>query len=414
MGYYRKNGPLKGKKKPTYFLDARSKNKIVQYFTNIKDRSLDDFTGNWDALKRLKNISARHIVQILHHITRDMPNHQDGSAAQRHAISHLKKNFSVWENQALKKLDSFAPRNLSISLWAMAVLGVTPSQNFMDKIHDEFKTRLNSTNLKDKLSTQSFSNSLWALAILQSQNPDLNLKPIFETIRDKIRFTQFKNKIAQKQIYDADLYFTGKSEVLNPERKGKSHPSEERLANIFKRAGYKVQKPKKCPIPQLNQAIDRVLIDKQGRRIFLEVDGDTHFNNPEAKDLRNLKYNLATRFRSALMTRLSPKAHIIRIDFKMFIALEKSDRKKQDGFCKAVFDKAIERGPGCYHVSALGELLTDMVPKPTHQNPAISSASSAATSPRPTNANDNAGSPAPHTRPNSQSAATHHAPTGVQ
>ncbi len=383
---------------------------LYDYFKGIAVQNLDDFPQMWDRIKKFDHHYSNRLSLIPFLIARGMPNHNAGSAAQRNAIKHMKDNFSIWEQRAMAAMHKFDGRAISTSMWSLAVLGIKPSDMFMRRWFSQTKKCIHSNDLDMKFEAKNYSLTVLGLGMLQSQNPDMDFKTYYEEIRSHIDDSTLFSLENIKQVHDADLFFTGASTLNNPDREETISNDEKRLADIFRAAGYKVYKSETCPIPHLHQAIDFTVEDKKGDKVHIECDGPTHFHNPDAKDIRNLKYDLSTRFRSALMTLLAPDARIVRIDFRMLETLIKTKPQTQKKYCTSVFNTALNRGAGCYHASMTKELLTDMVKKPNEERDSIPAPSSAATSPRPAGVNDNGELLDPQTHPRSQLRESHFAP----
>lgn len=346
-------------------LSHQGHKEVYDYFYEIRRRNMRQFEGYWGDIADFDPRQGFRISKILYFLAKGLPNHRTGSKNQRRVGKYIKENFSIWENKALTALYGFDAKALSNAIWAMAVFGVNPSQKFMNAWHKQAKKYINIENPEKGFIQQHYANSLWALAVLQSQNPDLSLKPIYEDIRFNLNDNDLVSDTHNKQIYDSDVYFTGMSSVENPVREEITNRKEEVLKAIFRRAGFQVYKSDECPIPGLNNAIDFTVEDKQGRKVHIELDGDTHFHNPWARDLRNVKFNLHTRFRAALVNRLAPKETVTHIDFRTLMLIRKRSAVVQIAFARAAFNLSAQSGPGCYHAK-LGDSdfkITDMVPK---------------------------------------------------
>ncbi len=336
---------------------------LYDYFYNIADKGLVNLEENWRKIGRFDPRYSFRLSKILYFVASDMPDHRVGSALQRKSVKFIKENFSIWEDKALLAMKDFDGQALSNAVWAMAILGVSPTQKFMNNVAKNTKRLVQNKQNPDHFNNQNFSNILWGIAVLQSQNPGLDLKPVYDDIRSLLDEDDLEHIPNIKQVYDADLYFYGQSNLQNPLRTETANRDEFRLMKVFKRAGYNAYKPETCPIKGLNQAIDLVVEDKSGNKINIELDGDNHFNNPAARRAENLKYNSATKFRSALMTRLNPDARIIRIDHKLHAVLRQKP-EVQNSFAHTLFQRALQKPAGCYRVAPTQDWLKDMVLKP--------------------------------------------------
>lgn len=387
---------------------------VHDYFSDMQKRQLCRFEDYWRKLSKFDPKDKITLSTILSYIAKQLPDHEVGSQRQREIGKFIKDNFSVWENKTLASLRYYDSRALAASVWSIAKMGAHPSQKFMHEWYLQATKKASSKNINTTFNERDFANSLASLATIQSQNPELQLDYIYHDIREHLDVEDLEPIIGEAQVYYADLYFRGESNIEEPDQtlaKDYIPPppfSEIKLAQIFKRAGYTVYKSDPSPIPGMRDAIDFTVEDEEGNKVHFECDGPSHYLNPEAKSIKNLKYNMATRFLSALRTRQAPDAHIVRVNYKYQDTLEAKNRKLQKAFCDAVFKSALEKGSGCYYVNAdSNNLLIDMVPKAANENTEATSSASAPSVRPPLYANGNGGLPGRHAHPHSRSHGNH-------
>jgi len=356
--------------KRSRFMSDEKHRFLYEYFLFLEDNILNHFAERWNQIRNFDPFFTNRISLIPFLIARGMPDHLSGSAQQRQAMRHLKENFSIWEDKAISAIHNMDAGNLLIMVQGIANLNASPSERFMAKWLQQLKHSMNRQDSNLELSRKDKTLGILSLGLLQSQNPDIDFKPCYLELRKHINDAGLISDDHTKQVYDADIYFTNHSDLTNPSQKEKKSASEYDLKAMFKAAGFEVYSSKECPIPKLNNAIDFTVEDSKGRKVHIEFDGPTHFFNPKAKNFLNLKYDLSSRFRSALMVKLAPWATIARVDFRTFGIItakgneDGSISETQKTFCRAIFAKAIANGAGCYHVD-LGNkaLLTDMILK---------------------------------------------------
>ncbi len=372
------------------------------YFFKLNEKNLKNFERKWRLLETHDAKDSKSLANIMHksakHLKRDK---QQNTPGYKQAVEFLTKHVNFWEDQALAwmKQGGFNSQELASSLWAYATLGIEPSAEFMAVWEEEalaqmkrgefnsqslanslwayatlgiepsaefiavweeealarmkrdaFKSQdLASSLNQDEFDSQNLDNSLWAVSVIDSFSNSQDLKELYSAIRVNISDQSLINcPEAQRQVRDSDLWFTGKSKVLNPEREGTVSGFERKVGTLFKDAGYSIKgEAPNCLKAFFGESID-FPVSRGGETILVEVDGPDHYVRNWKTGL--VRHNGATLFQSALMQKFAPEDIILRIGYEQVdpvLELDPDDSLRT-AFCDNVFHHFSTQQPGAY------------------------------------------------------------------
>ena len=299
--------------------DTAAKLSLLCYFNRLNKREPDNFSKQWDQVLQ-KSLTPHEHTKILYQTIIYLHNSAIDCDQRGAILSHIRSNIDAWQNSALQIIDQFTD--------------------------------------KDK------ARALWTLAIVDSHFSEDCLKETYTALKAQTHLTEQSEARYRKQIRDADLWFTGHSNIPNPDFKQKPRPLifENEVRSVFADAGFVVDRPSNPLIPELEQAIDFPILDPaHDSEIWVEVDGKHHFVNlRHAQSSTELEYNIQTRFRSALQRRLAESDSIIlRMDIKVsndLIRLRQSsnltDKLESQILCTQFAQAARNAGPGIYRTTS--------------------------------------------------------------
>jgi hypothetical protein len=145
---------------------AVSQNDLFLYFfhldenffqTDDNNNNFEIFKTNWQALKNYK-FNAKARVQILHKCATTLVKSGEVTPLKQRLLHHIKQNFSCWGEDTFFTLNPNS-QDMANTLWAMAKLGVMPSEAFLKTFEQHFFSQ-NPDSL-------AMANTLWAMATLR-------------------------------------------------------------------------------------------------------------------------------------------------------------------------------------------------------------------------------------------------------
>ncbi len=324
---------------------------MIFYFKYIKDRDefFQSFEHKWKELKKFSVKDAWGLVEILSGVAKGMKNILSRSVSQHHELSTaLASNMAVWEEQTIAQMDKFNPQDLSTSLSAYASLGIVPSAAFLKGWEKQTIAQM------DKFNPQDLSTSLWAAAAIDSfSSENHTLKSFYRVLTPYIQNIDDFGDISKRQIRDADMWFSGDSNINTPLQREIRSSLEEGLLFAFIKAGYNTDDGSSL-VSRFKQSID-FKVSKKNSSILVEVDGPTHYVRNQSGGIR---HNGTTLFRSALLNKFAKDEIIVRVGYPELVRVLK-DKNDKNGvfrniFCKAVFDKFVGESPGVYSFELAG------------------------------------------------------------
>lgn len=309
---YNKNTTLA---KPARYLSPRQSKELLFYFLHLDERNPHGFMNKWDQIPKAI-FTPKNYAQILYNIAINLNAPNITPPLRGKILSHIRSDIDAWLLPTLEKIEDF--------------------------------------------NQQSLTNSTWATAVIDSYYSEDSLTQVYYTLRPYINLDTNSNNMGLQQTRDADLWFMGHSNISNP--KHNSPPRklifENNIRTAFKCSGFGVSRPNAPLISQLKKAIDfPVTSTNENQKLWAEIDGYTHVLNLDtATTPAQLRYNVHTKFRSALERRLAEKESIIlRIDAingKKIETLLQIDtpnsRKEMNILCNKAFNLVQNAGPGIY------------------------------------------------------------------
>lgn len=321
------------------FFRRNDDNTAFLFFYNLDEKPLHWFKTNWKRLAKAKNFDGRQLAIILYSIATKMIHHPKGREAQEAAIDYMAENFINWLGQVLINRHSFNGDNNALAIWS--------------------------------------------LAVIESQYPDADFSQAYHFLRKKLPLPDLNVAEYANKLRDADIWFTGETEIKPLYEKGKIGASEDVLMRQFEEAGIMTFRTETDVLPKMPGAIDFVGLNFEWGEALDEVDGSYHFLNGslslnEEDDIENLivaseglRYNAHTLFRAALKSRLAPQERILHIDFMLQCALLAQEIKNPDSddhliFIQDVHERLSHTAPGSYRARMLVDgHITSMIPQPT-------------------------------------------------
>ena len=252
--------------------------------------------------------------------------------------------LKAWEERAIDLLPSSDHMNLALYLWAHASLALSPSAAFMDawkKQADNILTQgasqpLHGFNVRDHFSI------LWSLAVLHVLSGDPALEKLAARIEDAL--PDDMNTISDMQQHvSVCAWFGWRANRQALSRGDTKSSTEQKLSDLFARAGYDPRRASNRTIPVIGHRPDISLADR-GTVFHIEVDGPTHFLwNHEG---RVAGYNGNTLLQSALIRKLAPEAVLIRLrlpEGSLFL-----DERQSEDTLEVLVETARAMGPDAY------------------------------------------------------------------
>lgn len=309
---------------PTIFSKKQTK-KLFFYFNYLDERfhfnkdKIGAFKNNWGQIPQA-NFTPKSFAQIIYKTAIHLHNPTFHCDERGKILSHVRSHIDEWLEPTFDSILAFNNQGKAISLWS--------------------------------------------LAVLDSHYNDDSLKDAYHTIRKHTHLNKQSDSPILKQVRDADLWFTGKSNIPAPKRGARKRPLilENHVKDAFTRTGFETYRDV-SPIPQLKQSIDFSIKDVFQNKIGTldvidaEVEGKFHYLNlDEAIQPSDLKYNAHTYFRRALQRRLTkPDFTILCVDAitskiieRLHLSKNPDDKEKMELLCSGLFEEAVKRPGGVY------------------------------------------------------------------
>lgn len=345
------------------------------------------FKENWDKIGECK-FSPKEIGAILHRTGR----HSRDTEIQGKISDYITRNIGVVESAAISYLEGhdFSPQGLSVSIYSHAVLGIKPSDRFLELWEKEALVAFKSVETEPV----TVSNSLYAHAVLGIRPSE----ELLELCEDLLAEFLEDNAIGERQI-SMVMYSLGiLSAVKQMDGKtGIAKRMAENIVRYIEGSGGRLSfnGPQKNQIFQACQwfdldspvgvgseedhmrsrnegklmglvghtmmdkfrrvaAEDTVIFEKlghsvdgvfeknaTGQRFYIELDGHHHFVRSRDENGRMRKqYDGSTLFQTALARKLAPEAIIIRVPNKVAMEIFKRNSDTQRRDINAIFSSA--------------------------------------------------------------------------
>ena len=324
-----------------------SRQEAFHYFYHLgeKDNDVSAFKIHWESLPAY-SFDRADLVMSIHSIAKKLNDVSERKDKYQGVVQTIEQNTSVWENEALAFINEFDERDLAMTLWSFTSMGIAPSENFMSAMRERAE---NVFNHQDARYLRGY---LWTLAMADRIAPSIENSAHFEQLRSFVKIPHQKR--TRKNVYDADLWFRGKSDVKNPIEGDKTHSDGVLdLKKAFEQAGYNVEEFA-SPVGPLPQAINLVVSKPNGdEKLYIEVGGYNAFLNTGTDDNQKFFYNGRKLFRSGLIEKFTQDKHVLYMGpdmIELFQRAAQSDKAKNEAskslsnkLCDTIFNSVVNK-----------------------------------------------------------------------
>lgn len=373
--------------------DKLEQNKVYDFFFHLnrhigKPGFFGRFRENWSKIEECK-FSPQQVGAILHRVANHTKGmeiqgkisdyiHQNIDPIEKAAISYLEgddfslqglsvsiyayailgirptdKFIELWEKSAVAGFQSkrAEPINVCNSLYAFAVLGIRPSEEFLRVCEEAIDGFLEHMTMEEK----HLSTTMYALGILsavkQMDGKTGIARKMGSKIVDHIEMSgaRFNFNERQKQkIFQACQWFDFESPTGPGMEEDPFHPVEERrfmaMVGQTMRDYFRTVSAEDTVIfEKLGHAVDGAYEKNDtGKRVYLELDGHYHFVRSRDENGNTRKqYNGSTLFQTALTRKLAPEAIIIRVPSNVARQIFRGSPEEQRRDVKRIFSTAV-------------------------------------------------------------------------
>ncbi len=330
---------------PDIYSAAPDTNTILQgvfnYFSDLSNRfeNIQYFSLNWIALSHFSE--PKDLSMSLRNIAKNLRDDDKFSTATSNlCIGFIAKNFMFWRDAALAELERFNQQDLALSIWALGKLRILPDSGFTTKMIESFMNLISSSSSQGRSNflaglsnlsiempahhmkawithqypptSHSGSSNEHSITTLASDMRSLAIQHVLSSHDDiriaarnifyrllELKESDFEN-FHLSQIRDACLWFGLPYVFRTPQKDETKSKSEEMIARAFNKSG--VSKIPDVEIMKImNHKPDIQLSNKDGLRIYIEIDGPNHFVSQYGTD--TLMYNGSWILRSAVKAR---------------------------------------------------------------------------------------------------------------